>query len=113
MLTKFGELHTANVYYRGTDGTFKRRPVLIVDDSEEELIIIAEITSEGPNEPPKYFDKFKVEILDWKTAGLDKPSWVKCYIENVHRVLKDRVVKYIGVVEDSTMVSVLDKIYNV
>lgn len=111
-MPKFGELHTANMYYKGNSGTYKRRPVLIIDDSEEELITIAEITSEEPNSPPKYFDSFKVEILDWNAAGLEKQSWVKCYKGNVHRVPKDRAIRYIGVVDDSTMVSVLDKIYN-
>ena len=101
----------ANIYYKGQEGEAKRRPVLIIDDSEDDLLTIAEITSVEPNDPPKTFDLFKVEIADWKAAGLDKPSWVKCYKTNVHRVPKDRLIKFIGEVEDLTMLNVLEKIF--
>ena len=112
MLTNFAELHTARVYFKGNDGDNKIRPVLIIDDSEDDLITIAEITSEEPKNPPKYFDNFKVEITGWLAAGLDKRSWVKCHESTVHRVPKDRVVKYIGVVEDNVIIEVLGKITN-
>lgn len=111
-MVNFGETHTAEVYFKGTSGTHKRRPVLIVDDSEEGLITFAEITSTEPDDPPKYFDRFKVEIKDWKVAGLDRRSWVKCHRENVHRVSKDRMIKKIGKVESQVMSDVLDKIVN-
>ena len=110
----FGELYLAKVYYKGTTGPYKERPVLIVDDSEYEtgLITFAELTGTEPNNPPKYFDKFKVEIHDWKTTGLDEQSWVKCYIGNIHRVHKSRMLKKIGAVNLGVMTEVLEKIIN-
>lgn len=107
---KFKDVHLAKVYYKGQEGEAKRRPVLIIDDSEDHLLTIAEITSVEPYNPPKKHDAFKVEILDWKSAGLDKPSWVKCYKTNVHRVSKDRLIKFVGEVDDLTMLNVLEKI---
>ena len=77
LLVNFGEIHLAKVYYRGTSVPYQERPVLIVDDSEETLVTIAEITSIKPNEQPKYFDRFKVEIVNWQAVGLSEPFWVK------------------------------------
>ncbi|PIC72911.1 type II toxin-antitoxin system PemK/MazF family toxin [Sporosarcina sp. P17b] len=105
---KFKDIYLAKVYYKGQEGHAKRRPVLIIDDSENNLVTIAEITSAEPNDPPKTYDVFKVEILDWKAAGLDKPSWVKCYKTNVHRVPKDRLIKFIGEADDLTILNVLE-----
>ncbi len=98
-MPQFGELYTAIVYFQGNADNAKSRPVLVVDDTEEKLITIAEVTSKEPKYPPKYFDNFKVEISDWEIAGLKYPSWVKCYKGNVHRISRDRALKYIGTVD--------------
>ncbi len=109
-MANFGELHTAYVYFKGTEGDFKTRPVLIIDDSEEALITFAEISSVEPNIPPKYFDSFKIEIIEWSQAGLNEHSWVKCHKGNIHRVPKDRVGKYIGIVDDESLLRIIDRI---
>lgn len=108
----FGELYLAKVYFKGTKGPFKQRPVLIVDDTEENLITFAEITSIEPTDPPKYYDNFKVEIPDWQAAGLKKISWVKCYKGNIHRVQRNKVLKKIGSVDLKVMTEVLEIIVN-
>lgn len=107
-LVSFGELYLAKVYYKGAKGSYKDRPVLIVDDSEEDLVTFAELTTK----PPKYFGTFKVEVYNWKTAGLDKQSWVKCYIGNIHRVHKSRMFNKIGLVNPNVITEVLEKIIN-
>jgi hypothetical protein len=68
---RFG-LYLVKVYFQGTSGSFKKRPILIIDDSEAPLVTFAEITSQGPGDPPKYFDSFKEELKTWQSFGLDK-----------------------------------------
>ena len=111
-MVSFGEAYTAKVYFKGVNGTYKKRPVLIVDDSEEGLITFAEITGTKPSVPPKYYDRFKVEIVDWQSVGLNEQSWVKCHKGNLHRVSKDRMIHRIGRVGNEVMEEVLTKIIN-
>lgn len=112
MLIEAGDLFTAKLYYRGTSGPYKIRPVLVVDDSSFPMVTLAEITTTEPNIPPKYFDRFKIEVKDWKTAGLHEQSWVKCYLGNVHRVHRNRLNKRIGSVNEETLIDVLITILN-
>lgn len=111
-MVSFGETYTAEVYFKGTSGKSKRRPVLIVDDTEDGVITFTEITSSKPKDPPGYYDGFKVEITDWQSAGLEEPSWAKCHKGNVHRAPKDRIIKRIGSVNNEVMTNVLTKIVN-
>lgn len=110
-MAKFGDIYIAKVYFKGQAGQSKRRPVLIVDDSEDNLFTIAEITSVEPNDPPKTYDLFKIDIPDWKVAGLDRQSWVKCHKSNIHRVPRNRLINFVGEVGERTMLDILDRIY--
>lgn len=112
MLIEVGHLFTVKLYYSGTSGQYKVRPVLIVDNSDYPMVTIAEITTTKPNIPPKYFDRFKVEVKDWRTTGLREQSWVKCYRGNVHRVNRNRLKKRIGSVNEETLINVLNTIVN-
>lgn len=58
-------------------GVSKKRPVIIaniVDDSIEVYILSVKVTSHPPR--PKY--NGEVVLLDWKEAGLKKPSTARC-----------------------------------
>lgn len=110
-MAKFAELHIAKVYYKGNDEKFKLKPVLVIDDSEEGLCTIAEVTSEEPDKN-KYFETFKIEIPEWQSIGLDKKSWVKCHPENVRRIPISRIANCIGRITSKTMINVLSKVTN-
>ncbi len=53
----------------------KRRPAIIMMQEGEDLFILVSTTSIPPNDPPKYFDQFKIPILNWRRSGFLKPSW--------------------------------------
>lgn len=71
-----------------------------------------EITSIEPNNPPQYFDNFKMELTNWKVFGLNAPSWVKCYRGNIHRVPNGKLIKRLGSVDSQTLADVLHRIIN-
>lgn len=94
-----GDICIARIYYRGTSGPFKDRPVLILNNDNNGLFTIVEITSVAPKKPPKYYDTVKEEIKGWQEYGLDDPSWVKC--KNVHNVFSPRFYNKIGTMKDT------------
>ena len=53
----------------------KRRPAIIMIQEGEDLFILVSTTSIPPNDPPKYFDQFKIPIFNWRRSGFSKPSW--------------------------------------
>jgi len=55
----------------------KIRPAVIVYEEDNELLILVATTSIPPHDPPKYFDQFKIPVLNWRKVGLSKPSWVQ------------------------------------
>lgn len=81
-MASIGEIHTAKIYYKGTSGPYKVRPVIIVNEDSGSYTA-AEITSVRPKNPPGFFDECKQEIKEWQQAGLDDPSWVKCHLNNL------------------------------
>lgn len=74
------ELHLGTVFwleieYEDDPSVSKRRPVIVIDETEDEVVILISTTSQGPKEPPKTYDNYKIPILNWRLAGLKKPSW--------------------------------------
>ncbi|MDR3599804.1 MAG: hypothetical protein P4L49_04875 [Desulfosporosinus sp.] len=59
-------------------------------------MILVSTTSQSPNEPPKYFDRYKIPIPNWRKAGLTKPSWglgfklLKVTREDFKTTIKDK-----------------------
>lgn len=94
-----GDIYKVKIFFRGTSGPFKSRPVLILNSIGENHYIIAEITSRPPKNPPGYYDLVKEEIIDWKSYGLDKKSYVKC--KNVYAVEDVRLYEKIGTMKDT------------
>ena len=52
----------------------KTRPTAVILDTEEKLIVFP-ITSKYANKSPKIKRQY-FQIVDWKAAGLTKPSWI-------------------------------------
>lgn len=53
----------------------KERPAVVASvDGERALVLVLKVTGHGPR--PEY--PGEVRLVDWKEAGLDKPSTVRC-----------------------------------
>ncbi|MCO1604736.1 type II toxin-antitoxin system PemK/MazF family toxin [Desulfosporosinus nitroreducens] len=72
-----GEIFWFEVGYEDIPNESKIRPAVIVDEDDNELLILVATTSVPPHDPPKYFDQFKIPVLNWRKVGLSKPSWVQ------------------------------------
>lgn len=103
-----GDIYTAKIYFKGTRGECKPRPILVLKDDGVGNCTIVEITSVAPKNPPDYYDTLKEEIKEWKTYGLDEPSYVKC--KNVHNVNGLRLVDKIGSMNKDEFERIVDKI---
>ena len=102
------KIFKVKIYFQGTSGPYKSRPVLVIDyDSESNLCTIAEITSVPPN-PTGFLEKFKEPIIHWRQCGLVKPSYVKC--KNIHRVDKSRLFEQIGTMNADDFIHIVEKI---
>lgn len=111
---EIGDVCLVRIYYKGTEGQSKLRPVLIFNaDEESNLVSIVEITSIPPKNPPTFYDRFKEQIMDWNTCGLNQSSYVKC--KNIHRIDRSRLIQKIGTIEEDDFIRIIEKIveYNV
>lgn len=70
-----GEIFWLAVDYEDVPDAFKIRPAIIVGEKDDNCLILVSTTSIPPNDPPKHFDQYKIPILNWRRAGLPKPSW--------------------------------------
>ena len=61
--------------YEDQPGVAKARPVVIgAIDGERAVVLAAKVTGHGPR--PEYSGEVRIE--DWQSAGLSKPSVVRC-----------------------------------
>lgn len=105
-----GDICTVEIFYKGTSGSSKIRPVLVLNVVNSKYTI-AEITTVEPKDPPGYYDQYKEEIKNWKKYGLDKKSYVKC--KNIHNVEGPRFVKQIGVMDSDEFENIVNRIMEV
>lgn len=94
-----GDIYKVRIFFKGTSGKNKSRPVLILNSVGEDNYTIVEITSTPPKNPPGYYDLMKEEIKDWKSYGLDRKSYVKC--KNVYDVEDLRLFEKIGTMKNT------------
>lgn len=106
-MPNIGDIYTVRIYFQGTSGPYKTRPILIIN-TDGVMYTIAEITSEGPKDPPTYYDQFKEKIKGWEKYGLDKESFVKC--TNIHNISNARFINHIGSMDENEFEEIVDKI---
>nr|WP_282433078.1 hypothetical protein [Desulfosporosinus meridiei] len=86
----------SDVNYEDIPGESKTRPVIIVGKQDDELLILVSTTSQAPDKSPKYFDRYKIPIPNWRKSGLAKPSWglgfklLKVTREDFKTTIKDK-----------------------
>lgn len=95
MPPKPGEIYEA--FFQYDDGTGgKYRPVLVVETDSGLFVAVAiKVTTSKPNAKyTHHIHKSRIEIKDWKTAGLRDPSWAQCSTFEVFKFVQ--LKKYIG-----------------
>lgn len=102
------DIYTVRIYYKGQSGTFKSRPILVINELGNGWYTIAEITSVPPKDPPSYYDQLKEPIIKWDECGLDKPSFIKC--KNIHNIEGSRLYQQIGIMDTDDFINIINKI---
>lgn len=102
------DIYLVKIYYKGQTGTFKTRPVLLINNLGNGWVTIAEITSVPPRQPPSYYDKFKEPIINWIEYGLNEPSYIKC--KNIHNIEISRLDQKVGIMNADEFINVIEKI---
>lgn len=92
-LYQSGECFLAYVNFNEKKGG-KVRPVVLIHDKEENQFFACSVTSQI-NKPKN--QKYGYIVKDWKEAGLDRPSIIKCNKEDMYKVKKPfQLIKKIG-----------------
>ena len=105
---KQGEIWLAYLEFSDKPGVGKVRPVLILDNEEEKLVVVvAKITSVASDK-----NKLRVELKNWENYGLLKPSFVR--IDQRFRVSIDKILrdKPLGKMEEALFRNIMEKIKN-
>lgn len=66
----------------------KRRPGLVLLDTNDEDIIVAKITSQP------YYTRFDLRITEWQAAGLLRPSTVR--LHKINTLSKSLIDRHLG-----------------
>jgi mRNA interferase MazF len=114
-----GEIYWLEVGYQDNPSESKTRPAIIVDIDDDELLILVAATSVPPHNTPKYFDRYKIPILNWRKAGLPKPTWAQGFrLLTLTKIDMQSAVKeedYIGRMDEvdfNYLVNELERIHN-
>lgn len=67
----YGSIYRQQVIFRGNEG-FKVRPVFVLFTDNDDVYFFSISTKPGKDHQKKY----RAPILNWRKAGLDKPSYI-------------------------------------
>jgi len=85
-----GEIILVRFSFSDTQET-KRRPALVLLDTEDEDVIVAKITSR------LYYTDFDVQIKEWQKAGLLRPSTLR--LHKINTLAKSVIDRKLGQLE--------------
>lgn len=107
-----GDIYVVHYEYQEDPTRFKIRPglVILTETTSETLISVLQITGVPPSEPPKYFDRYKVPIVNWRSSGLKKQSWVRTHM--IQTVDNFALGKYVGSLGHHDLESIINAINN-
>ncbi len=93
----FGDILIINFPFTDGQGS-KRRPVMVIKDTNDKDILIAKVTSQ------LYKTEFDIRFHDWKHAGLISPSVIRIHkIQTLHTSL---IIGHIGRLTSTDLKSV-------
>jgi hypothetical protein len=88
------------------NGQGKLRPVVAFKDPEDDRLYAFKVTSRIDN---KINHKYGYLMMDWKEAGLHKPSIIKCNRENVYDIEPMNIMKKLGNITERDLTGLLIK----
>ncbi len=95
MSVQIGDVFWHTVTYRS--GESETRPVVIFDICDDEVLAgFATITGSEIKDLDGTYDKWKVPLFQWKSACLEKPSYVKANCYAYIPISAFETKKYIG-----------------
>lgn len=77
MNLEIGDIFYLEIAYEDDPSQSKKRPVIIIDESEDGIFLLVSTTSKPRNNTLTFHDRYKIPILNWQKSGLKKPSWCK------------------------------------
>lgn len=92
MTLAFGEVVLIRMQFHQSEGS-KVRPAVVLLDSGDHDFVAAPITSRTR------FGEYDLGLIDWQSAGLNVPSWVR--VDKLTVLSKTDIVRNTGVVSDA------------
>ncbi len=92
----------ARVTFEDDPSTYKVRPVVIID-GRAFVCTALKVTSQRKN------DLYHVELVQWRAAGLDKPSWVE--VGKTVRLNEDSFGEMIGRLDHEDILRIVRRLY--
>jgi len=100
MNIKIGDLFYLDVAYENNPSIVKNRPVLLLDEYENNVLLLISTTTKGRRHPLKWYDDYKIPIQNWRKTGLREASWcMGKNLINISRVELESILEnndYIG-----------------
>jgi mRNA interferase MazF len=53
----------------------KVRPAIILEKTKDAIYFLVTTTTKAPGDPPSFYDKFKIPIINWRKIPLDQASY--------------------------------------
>lgn len=108
-----GKCFSSYVKFRDRNGSIlpngKARPVVsLLDPNTQEYIICKSTSTEKIQN-----NKYGYELLDWKEAGFNGPSIIKCNQEDIVALKDQRLIKSIGTLSDRDLIGIYNKLIEV
>lgn len=104
-----GQVFLAYMRYRDKKGG-KERPIIALKDPEEENWLAFLVTSRIDK---KVNHKYGYLVEDWKEAGFNKPSIIKCNREDIHELKHNNIFRKVGELSNRDLKGLLIKMAQV
>ncbi|WP_088188311.1 hypothetical protein [Desulfosporosinus sp. FKA] len=113
-----GDIFYFDIGFDDMPGESKKRPAIIMIQEGDKFFILVSTTTVPPHDPPKYFDQFKIPILNWRKSGLLRPSWGLGYKliqvtrqELMHQVKREDILGVMPQADFDFLLSEIERIH--
>lgn len=107
---KFGKIYTAFIFFKSNLNEGKRRPVIVFQNQENDNLTAFQVSSQVDT---NFNKKYGYKILDWKVAGLKKPSVANLNPKDLLELKKSDLKIIVGELSDRDKVGLLEKYISV
>lgn len=74
MSIKIGDLYYFDIAYEDNPSIVKNRPMMILTDDNDDVLLLISTTIQPRNIPLTYHDRYKIPIYNWRKTGLSRAS---------------------------------------